>query len=152
MAPVVDFEGGFFDGEVFYAVAELVEEVGACGVEVFVVDAIDEDEMAEDVFGDVLAPAEGGACLEGGAHLLEEEIAVVVGEVAVGHVGVEEFEGFALGCGDGVHDAEELGAASLGELLSGLEVGVDLTAVVAVGDEVVLLAAGEKDDGCEGEE
>ena len=102
VAPVVDLEGGLLHGETFDAVFQLAVEGHAGGIEVFIIDAIDENEMAEDVFGDEFSPGHGIAGSEGIAHLLKVEVGGVVGEVAIRHVGVKELHGLALGTAEGV--------------------------------------------------
>ena len=52
--------------------------------------------MTENVFGNTFAPREKAASLECVSHLVKEKLAVVIGKVAVGHVGVQEFQCFGF--------------------------------------------------------
>ena len=101
--------------------------------------------MAEDVFWNRLAPAESVLGGKGRAHLSEIEIAVVVGEVAIGHVGIEEFEGLTLAVAEGVHAGEESLGPPLGQLLAVEEVGMHLGSVLFVGDEMGVATASGHD-------
>ena len=106
-------------------------------VKVFVINAIDQHEVAELVLRYILAPRHLLACAECIAHLLQEELRLVVGQVRKRHVGIEELHGLALGAGEGVEpDVEhrELGHA-------GLKVGMHLVAIAAVGDEMGVAVA-----------
>ena len=96
VTPVVDFEGSLLHGHALHTLFKLVEHVLAGGVEVLVIDAIDQYEMTEDVFGNGLAPWHLLAGSEGIANLVEEEFGSIVGEVAIRHVGIEELHGLFL--------------------------------------------------------
>ena len=96
MAPVVDFEDSIVEREVLDARFEFVEEYPARRVEVFVVDAHREHEMAEFSVGDGFTPRHFGACTEGSLYVFQEKIAVVASNIAERHIGVEESESIVL--------------------------------------------------------
>ena len=75
---------------------EFVVEDPTRRVEVFVVDAHREHEVAEFAVGDRFAPRHFGACLERGLYVFEEEIAIVACYIAERHIGVEESESIVL--------------------------------------------------------
>ena len=97
VAPVVHLQRRLLDGHPGDTLFQLAEEDHAGGVEVLVIHAVHQHEVAEHVFGDVLAPRHLLPRLESIAHLLQEELRLVVRQVAQRHVGVEELHGLALG-------------------------------------------------------
>ena len=99
MAPVVDFEHCIVERKMLDARFEFVVEYPARRVEVFVIDAHREHEVAEFAVGDRFAPRHFGTCLEGGLYVFQEKIAVVASNIAERHIGVEECESIALGRG-----------------------------------------------------
>lgn len=96
MAPVVDFEDCIVEREVLDARFEFVIEYPTRRVEVFVIDANREHEVAEFAVGDDFSPRHFGACLKGCLYVFQEEIAVVACYIAERHIGVEERESVAL--------------------------------------------------------
>ena len=103
--------------------------------------------MTENIFGNTFAPREKVASLECVSHLVKEKLAVVVGKVAVGHVGVQEFKCFGfLERKFLIENRKKFRATTFGKFLACLEVGFNLSAVCFVVDEmlVVALFAGNK--------
>ena len=96
MAPVVDFEHCIVERKMLDARFEFVVEDPTRRVEVFVIDAHREHEVAEFAVGDRFAPRHFGTCLERGLYVFEEEIAIVACYIAERHIGVEECESIAL--------------------------------------------------------
>ena len=92
VAPMVHLQGGIIHTHVLDAVLQLVEDVRPRGIQILIVHAIDDHEMTEDVVGDALPPRKGVPRFHGHLHLLLEKAEIVVGEVALRHVGVEEHE------------------------------------------------------------
>ena len=123
MAPVVDFEHGVVESAVSNAWKQFALEHKTGGIEVLVVDTDRQNEVAEDLVGHL--PTHLGAHIERGAHLVEEEVAIVVGYVVDGHVGVEETHGVALTVGH--RPVEDIKQMSMGKhRLAGIEVGESL--------------------------
>ena len=123
MTPVVDFEHGVVEPAASNAWKKFALEHKTGGIEVLVVDTDRQNEVAEDLVGHL--PTHLGAHIERGAHLVEEEVAVVVGYVVDGHVGVEETHGVALTVGH--RPAEDVEKMSMGKhRLAGIEVGESL--------------------------
>ena len=96
MAPVIDFEHSIVERKMLDARFKFVVEYPARRVEVFVVYADREHEVAEFAVGDGFTPRHFGACMEGSLYVFKEEIAIVACYIAKRHIGVEECEGFAL--------------------------------------------------------
>ena len=96
MAPVVDFEDCIVEREVLDARFEFVIEYPTRRVEVFVIDANREHEVAEFAVGDDFSPRHFGAGLKGCLYVFQEEIAVVACYIAERQIGVEERECIAL--------------------------------------------------------
>ena len=92
VAPMVHLEGGLLHGHALHTLFKLMEHILTGSVEVLVVDTVYQHKMAEDVFGDHLAPGHLLAGGEGIAHLVEVKGRCVVGQVAVRHVGVTAIE------------------------------------------------------------
>ena len=88
VAPVVDFEHGIVHGEAFHAAAERVGPGGAESVEVLVVDAGRQYEVAELTFRHV--PPHLAARLQGGAYLAQPVVEGVHGHVGQRQIAVKE--------------------------------------------------------------
>ena len=96
MAPVVDFEDSIVERKMLDARFEFVVEDPTRRVEVFVIDAHREHEVADFAVGDGFTPRHCGACTEGRLYVFKEEIAIVACYIAERHLGVEESESIAL--------------------------------------------------------
>ena len=148
VAPVVNLQSCIVHLHPFHSVFQFVEDKHAGGVEVFVVHTIDKHEMAEHILRHRASPRKGVAGGKGIAHLLEEESAVVVGQIAVGHVGVEELHGLRLfERQGGVHHREKLLGTAFGKGFAGFEVLLHLRMIVGIGDEMRLVMAGYHNNG-----
>ena len=107
----------------FVTILQFVIEDPTAFVQILIVHTYRQDKVAEDLVGHL--PTHLGAHIERGAHLVEEEVAVVVGYVVDGHVGVEETHGVALTVGH--RPAEDVEKMSMGKhRLAGIEIGESL--------------------------
>lgn len=97
VTPVVDFKYGFLHRETSDTLFQLLVEHGAGEVEVFIVDADGEDEMAKFALGHRFAPGHFLAGAERRAHVFEVKFRSVAAAVGENHVGVEKLHGVALG-------------------------------------------------------
>ena len=94
--------------------------------------------MTENIFRHCATPAEGVAGLQSGAHLSQEEVAVVVGQVAQRHVSIQEFECFLFLRGQFLLENVKQGfAAPLCQFLSLQEILVHLLPIVPVADKML---------------
>jgi len=119
VAPVVDLEHRLPQGEPGDAVPELGVHVLAEGVEGLVVHAQRQDEVAEQRVGDLRPPGQLAAGLQAGADGGEVEVAVVVGQVGQGHVGVQEFHGLPLFARERAAEDAEQGVGAVPRQLPG---------------------------------
>ena len=94
VAPVVHLQGRIIHAHILDAFLQLMEDVRPRCVQILVVHAIDDNEMAEDVVGNGSPPRESLPCFHRHLHLLFEKLEIVVGKVALRHVGVEEHQVF----------------------------------------------------------
>ena len=94
VAPVVHFQDGLLHGHSLHPRLQLVIEHESRGIQVLVVRAQRQHEVAELPLGDL--PAHLLAGLEGFPHIGQKEFRRIVGDIGLGHIGIEELEGLAL--------------------------------------------------------
>ena len=100
--------------------------------------------MAEDILRHLLAPSHLLLCLERVTHLFQEVYEVVVGQVAIRHIGVEELHRLTLPDSEGVHTREEDLAAPLSQLSAVQVILVHLSTVVLVANKMFFLATARR--------
>ena len=96
MAPVVHFEDGFLHAQSLYTLLQFLEEHHAGIIQVLIVDADRQNEMTEEQLWYLITPSHLVACLETGAHILQEEAGWIVGDISHRHVSIEELQGTLL--------------------------------------------------------
>jgi len=91
---VIDFKGGLVHTQVFDSVFKLVEKDLTRGVWVFGADAIWQNKVPEDTFGNILTPTEKTSGFKGSPDLTQEVLTIEVSQIAQGHEGIEKFQCF----------------------------------------------------------
>ena len=92
MAPVVYLEDSIFHAHSLHALLEFFVEHDAGTVQIFVVHAHREHEVAEQEFWGLLAPRHFLPCLERHAHIAEIEGCGIVRGISQRHIGIEELQ------------------------------------------------------------
>ena len=95
VAPVVHLQRRVIHAHILDAVFQLMEDIRPRGVQILVVHTIDQNKMAENVVGYGFAPCECLSCFQCDLHLLFEKANVVIHQVALRHIGVQEFQGIS---------------------------------------------------------
>ena len=96
MAPVIHFQYGIPERHASNAGLQFVVEHHARAVKRLPVDTLGKYKVEEEQLGHLLTPTHLLACLEGGPHVHQVEVALVVGHIGEGHISIEELECLAL--------------------------------------------------------
>ncbi len=148
VAPVVHLQDGVGHREAAHAVAQLVVEDEARAVEVLVVDAHGQHEVAVDHRGNPLAPGHLGPHALALAHVVAEIVAREVHGVAQRHVGVQEAERLAFARRERWVVERLEGAAAREQVTARREVLLHALPVGGVGEDARLPVAGRQQNGC----
>ena len=99
VAPVVYLEDSILHTHTLYALLQFLEKYHTRIIQILIVDAYREHEVAEEQLRHLVSPSHLLACLETGAHILQEEAGRIVGYISHRHVGIEKLQGSLLiGC------------------------------------------------------